>query len=83
MSAPPLSNQRAIVDRRKLAQTIGETIGEADGDGRSARDAVLTLLRKALENGRTELSRRLAEHPSAGHAQCGGQSFLIDRLART
>ena len=64
MSAPPLSNQRAIVDRRKLAQTIGETIGEADGDGRSARDAVLTLLRKALENGRTELSRRLAEHPS-------------------
>ena len=82
MSAPPLSNQRAIVDRRKLAQTIGETIGEADGDGRSARDAVLALLRKALENGRTELSRRLAEHPSAGHAQCGGQSFLIDQLLR-
>ncbi len=78
MSAPPLSNQRAIIDRRKLAALIAAT-QEQDG---TARDAVLAMLREALDAGRAELSRRLAEHPSAGHAHCGGNSFLIDQLMR-
>ncbi|GAB5348520.1 [protein-PII] uridylyltransferase [Alteriqipengyuania sp. 357] len=78
MSAPPLQDQRAIIDRRRLAQQIGE----AAGDGAASRDAVLALLRKAMEDGRAELSRRLAEHPSAGHAQTGGHSFLLDQLIR-
>ena len=78
MSAPPLSNQRAIIDRRKLAQRIAET----GGGGSQSRDPVLELLREALASGREELSRRLAEHPAAGHAHCGGQSFLLDQLIR-
>ena len=78
MSAPPLSDQRAIIDRRKLAQAIAEFPGE----GGESRDAVLALLRDALKDGRAELSRRLVEHPAAGHAQCGGQSFLLKKMAR-
>ena len=73
MSAPPLSDQRAIIDRRTLAAEIAAA---------ASRDAVLALLRDALEQGREELSRRLAEHPSAGHAHCGGHSFLLDQLIR-
>ena len=78
MSAPPLSDQRAIIDRRKLAAAIAGV----EGDGTASRDAVLALLRDALEKGRAELSRRLAEHPSAGHAHCGGHSFLLDQIIR-
>ncbi|NCP19739.1 MAG: [protein-PII] uridylyltransferase [Erythrobacter sp.] len=78
MSAPPLSNQRAIIDRRKLAQKIGEVTGE----GAAAREAVLALLRTALDEGRAELSRRLLDDPSAGHAHTGGHSFLLDQLVR-
>ena len=78
MSAPPLSNQRAIIDRRKLAAAIAG----AEGDGPASREAVLALLRDALANGRAELSRRLAAHPSAGHAHCGGHSFLLDQIIR-
>jgi len=73
LSAPPLSDQRAIIDRRTLAAEIAAA---------ASRDAVLALLRDALEQGREELSRRLAEHPSAGHAHCGGHSFLLDQLIR-
>ena len=78
MSAPPLSNQRAIIHRRRLAQAIAELPGE----GGESRDGVLALLRDALKDGRAELSRRLVEHPAAGHAQCGGQSFLLDQIIR-
>ena len=78
MSAPPLSNQRAIIDRRKLAQKIGEMQGE----GVQSRDAVLALLCGALEDGRAEMSRRLLDTPSAGHALTGGYSFLLDQMIR-
>ena len=78
MSAPPLSNQRAIIDRRKLAHQIGELQGE----GAESRDAVLALLRTALEDGRAEMSRRLLDNPSAGHSLTGGYSFLHDQLIR-
>ncbi len=78
MSAPPLANQRAIIDRRALAARIGEI----EGDGPASREKVLAMLREALESGREELSRRLVEHPAAGHAHCGGHSFLLDQLIR-
>src|SRR5690606_8057077 len=32
--------------------------------------------------GRTELARRLADKPSAGHDVAGGQAFLVDQLIR-
>ena len=82
MSAPPLSNQRAIIDRRRLAQQIGEHGDGGQGGGATNRDAVLAILRHALDSGREELSRRLAEKPSAGHAHTGGHSFLLDQLVR-
>ncbi|MDP4605397.1 MAG: [protein-PII] uridylyltransferase, partial [Erythrobacter sp.] len=38
--------------------------------------------RGALDDGRAELARRLAEAPSAGHDVTGGYSFLTDQLLR-
>ena len=78
MSAPPLANQRAIIDRRALAAKIGEI----EGDESTWREALLAILQEALKAGREEMSRRLVENPSAGHALCGGHSFLLDQLIR-
>lgn len=50
--------------------------------GQAARPAIVGVLRTALEDGRTELARRLAENPAAGHECCHGHSFLIDQLVR-
>ena len=48
----------------------------------SARGEIVALLKQALEDGRAEIGRRLAEHPSAGYACVHGQAFLIDQLLR-
>jgi [protein-PII] uridylyltransferase len=77
MSIP---NQRAVIDRRKLAEAIAAVV--ADAGARAARPQVVDLLRAALESGRGELARRLIEEPSAGHACVNGQAFLIDQLIR-
>jgi [protein-PII] uridylyltransferase len=83
MSAPRtpnrVANQRAIIDRRALADTIAALV---ETHGQKARPLVLAALRDALEEGRTELARRLSEKPSAGHECVHGHSFLIDQLVR-
>ncbi|WP_086739612.1 [protein-PII] uridylyltransferase [Erythrobacter colymbi] len=71
--------QRAIIDRRALAEEIA-SLHEAGGA--RARPAIVTALRMALDEGRAELSRRLMETPSAGHDVTAGFSFLMDQLLR-
>ena len=79
MSTPRVPNQRAIINRRVLSDRIASL---AQGDKASAGPVILKELRSALETGRTELTRRLTEKPSAGYECVHGHSFLIDQLVR-
>jgi [protein-PII] uridylyltransferase len=80
VSAPAIPNQRAVVDRRQLAASVAEAVAETGAQ--KARPRVVELVRSALEAGREELTRRLAEKPSAGHEIVHGHAFLIDQLIR-
>jgi len=79
MTTRRVPNQRAILDRRALAERI---VTLAQEQGQSARPAILEALREALDNGREELARRLSDRPSAGYECVHGHSFLIDQLVR-
>jgi len=79
VNSPQIPNQRAIIDRRALADAIDALVQE---HGPQARAKVVALLRSALDGGRAEIARRLADKPSAGHECAGAQSFLIDQLVR-
>lgn len=79
MSPRRVPGQRAIIDRRVLADEIAALFA-AGGEG--ARADIVKSLRGALDAGRAELERRLAETPSAGHDVTGGYSFLTDQLLR-
>ena len=57
-----IPNRRAIIDRRVLAAEL-EALA---GSGTALRQAGAALLRPALDTGRAEIARRLAEHPSQG-----------------
>lgn len=72
--------QRDVINRRALADRIEELIAE-DGIAK-ARSRILPLLQGALADGRTEISRRLQDKPSAGHEAAAAQSFLVDQLVR-
>ncbi len=72
-------NQRAIVDRRALADAIA---GRVAAEGEKARPAVVELLRDALTSGRQEIARRLQQQPSHGAECAHAQAFLIDQLVR-
>jgi [protein-PII] uridylyltransferase len=79
MSPRRVPGQRAIIDRRALADEIA-ALHEAQGA--AARSAIVKALRGAMDAGRAELARRLAGAPSAGHEVTGGLSFLTDQLLR-
>ncbi len=76
---PRIANQRAIVDRRALADAVAATFAE---QGDKSRPAVVELLRAALENGRAEIARRLEARPSGGSESAQAQAFLVDQLVR-
>jgi [protein-PII] uridylyltransferase len=80
VSATGIPNQRAVIDRRALAAAVAEAV--ARGGAQKARPTVVELLKAALESGREELARRLAEHTSAGYECVHGHAFLIDQLIR-
>jgi [protein-PII] uridylyltransferase len=80
VSALTISNQRAVIDRRQLAAAVAEAVAELGVA--EVRPRIVELLRQALENGRAELTRRLADKPSAGHEIVHGHAFLIDQLIR-
>ncbi|MCY1670896.1 [protein-PII] uridylyltransferase [Novosphingobium sp. SL115] len=79
MMLPRIANQRAIVDRRALADAVAAAFAE---QGEKSRPAVVELLRDALKAGRAELARRLEAKPSAGAECAQGQAFLVDQLVR-
>ena len=79
MSPRRVPGQRAIIDRRMLAEEIASLHA---AQGSAARPAIVTALRMALDEGRHELARRLEATPSAGHEVTAGYSFLIDQLLR-
>jgi [protein-PII] uridylyltransferase len=81
MTPVRIPNQRAIIDRRALAEELALAVSGAGG-GTAARPAVVELLRGALAAGRAEIARRLHEKPNAGHDCAAAQSFLIDQLIR-
>ena len=84
MSVSRIPNQRAIIDRRELTDSIARAVQDNGGPGAAAaaRSQVVELLRCALAAGRAEIGRRLAERPSAGHDVAEAQAFLVDQLLR-
>ncbi|MXO88358.1 [protein-PII] uridylyltransferase [Alteraurantiacibacter aestuarii] len=80
MSKLTITRQRAIIDRRALVSAIADAIEDKGAEG--ARPQIVALLKKALEDGRQELSDRLAEKPGAGHEITNGYAFLIDQIIR-
>ena len=79
MMLPRIANQRAIIDRRQLADAIAAAFAEK---GEKSRQAVVELLRTALEDGRAEIARRLEAKPSSGTESAQAQAFLVDQLVR-
>src|SRR5213075_2116721 len=78
-SAKPdsLADQRAIIDRRLIADRI-----QALRPGRKLSREVTGLLRSALDDGRAEIARRLAEQPGEGRAAARAIAFLHDQIVR-
>ncbi|KWV91586.1 [protein-PII] uridylyltransferase [Erythrobacter sp. YT30] len=74
-----IPRQREVIDRRALSEEIAQLVENADDN---ARTGVLSVLRGALDNGRSELAKRLMEKPSAGHECTLGHAFLTDQLIR-
>jgi [protein-PII] uridylyltransferase len=69
-------DQRAIIDRRALADRIA-----ALPDKHLAANAA-KLLQQALASGREEIARRLAEQPGEGRAIATAIAFLHDQIVR-
>jgi len=80
VSAIRISHQRAVIERRRLAAAIAVAVEEEGAE--KSRPRVLALLREALEDGRAELRRRLADKPSGGYEVSHGHAFLADQLIR-
>ena len=77
MSLPEVDHQRAIIDRRALAERLA-----ALRVGKSLNAEAAALLRGALEYGRAEIAKRLAQEPGNGRAAAQGIAFLNDQLVR-
>ncbi|TPG40453.1 [protein-PII] uridylyltransferase [Sphingomonas koreensis] len=74
-----LPQRRAIIDRRAIGDDLA---GIEAGDAAALRLAAAQRLKAALDAGRQEIERRLAEHPSRGLEAAAGQAFLTDQLLR-
>lgn len=74
-----LTNRRAIVDRRILADQLTAIEGS---DATKLRAASVALLKPALEAGRLEIASRLTVKPQAGRDAASGQAFLTDQILR-
>jgi [protein-PII] uridylyltransferase len=72
-----VEEQRAIIDRR----AIGERL-EKLRPGKKVAAEGASILRGALEYGRAEIAKRLAEEPGNGRAAAQATAFLHDQLVR-
>jgi [protein-PII] uridylyltransferase len=69
-------DQRAIIDRRELADQIAALPDKGLAEAATAR------LADALADGREEIARRLAEQPGEGRAIATAIAFLHDQIVR-
>ena len=72
-----IDNQRAIVDRRAIADRLASI-----RSGKNAAGESLEILRGALDHGRAEIAKRLAQEPGNGRAAAQATAFLHDQLVR-
>jgi len=72
-----LSEQRAIIDRRAVADRLS-----ALNAGKDLLVSGSAILAEALGSGRAEIGRRLAAEPGNGRAAAQATSFLHDQLVR-
>jgi [protein-PII] uridylyltransferase len=77
MSVHEIDNQRAIVDRRRVADALRDL-----KPGKCLRRDGTAILRGALEEGRAEIARRLAQQPGNGRAAARATAFLHDQIVR-
>jgi [protein-PII] uridylyltransferase len=77
MSFLDVENRRAIIDRRALADRLGELRAS-----RKVSAEIAAILRGALEYGRAEIARRLTEAPGNGRAAAQATAFLHDQVVR-
>ncbi|MBU3077057.1 [protein-PII] uridylyltransferase [Sphingomonas quercus] len=73
-----LTNRRAIIDRRRLADALEALEGEREVLRRQA----CGLLKGALDSGRAEIAARLTERPGRGAEIAASYAFLTDQLLR-
>src|SRR5438270_465951 len=77
MTLADVDHRRSIIDRRAMADRLAALRG---GHKLSAEAAA--ILRGALEYGRAEIAKRLAEEPGNGRAAGQATAFLHDQLVR-
>ena len=73
-----IANRRGLIDRRNVAEQLAELTGE----GTALRQSATGILRTAMDAGRAEIARRLAERPTRGNAAAAAQAYLTDQLLR-
>lgn len=73
--------RRKLIDRRALVEVLDE-LGDSEGSVAQKRQALVVILRDAMNDGRNEISRRLEEHPSQGTQAASAQAFLTDQIIR-
>jgi [protein-PII] uridylyltransferase len=73
MSLFDVDHRRAIIDRRAIADRLR--------NARRKGEAAATL-RSALEFGRAEIARRLAEEPGRGRLAAQANAYLHDQIVR-
>jgi [protein-PII] uridylyltransferase len=73
-----IPSRRTIIDRRVLA----DALAALEGDTSVMRAFAGGILKPALDGGRTEIARRLGEHPQRGREATLAQAFLIDQILR-
>jgi len=72
-----LPGQRAIIDRRAVADRLSGL-----KSGKQLTAEACTILRGALEYGRAEIAKRLADEPGNGRDAAQATAFLHDQLVR-
>jgi [protein-PII] uridylyltransferase len=74
-----IPSQRAIIDRRAIAEQI---FGLEDVGTSPLRAQATAILKEALENGRAEIAQRLSNKPGHGREIAAAYAFLTDQLLR-
>ncbi|MDF0545712.1 [protein-PII] uridylyltransferase [Sphingobium sp. H39-3-25] len=77
-----LTNRRAIIDRRLLADRIAALAQTHGSNGTALREAIVGVLREAIAEGREEAARRLAARPTRGRETVSALAFLMDQVLR-